>query len=303
MTKTLPMNGLNTSIPRTPSAMQQLISKSIETIQLRQPVLLNLAGKLVTLPQEGDAIIVGDLHGDLASLKKILDDSKFPRRAQSDPKTLLICLGDYIDRGPSQIQVLATLLRLLIARPGQVILLRGNHEGPEDIPVQPHDYPAHLTRQYGRQGLSLYHETRELFNQFYTAAIVPGKALLLHGGIPTEAKDMQDVVNAHDTHPLKTHLAEILWNDPTTLPWDTTSPRGIGKQFGTDTTTRFLKQVGADIVIRGHEPCQQGYMLEANILTLFSCKLPVYRNTSAAYLDIQLQGDFTRAILSHVRRL
>jgi hypothetical protein len=39
--------------------------------------------------------------------------------------------GDYVDRGPHQIEVISYLLALRVLFPKQVILLRGNHEFPD----------------------------------------------------------------------------------------------------------------------------------------------------------------------------
>ena len=38
---------------------------------------LTIKGRLVEVPPAGEAVVVGDLHGDLDSLVHILDESKF----------------------------------------------------------------------------------------------------------------------------------------------------------------------------------------------------------------------------------
>ena len=67
---------------------------------------------------------VGDIHGDLAALKKTL--AKLPKL---DAEDTVILMGDYIDRGPESAQVIAfvrnELPRLV---PGKLVCLRGNHE-------------------------------------------------------------------------------------------------------------------------------------------------------------------------------
>lgn len=88
--------------------------------------------KLV-VPEGSEIIFWGDLHGNIRSLllplnrlKKsgfIADSFKI-----TNPNCYMIFLGDFVDRGNFSIEVLYTLLRLKIANPSQVFLLRGNHE-------------------------------------------------------------------------------------------------------------------------------------------------------------------------------
>lgn len=84
-----------------------------------------------------DAIIGfrGDLHGDIHSLLGYLKflqknrylDSKDAFKI-SNSKFYLVFLGDYVDRGNYGTEVIYTILRLKIANPDRVILIRGNHE-------------------------------------------------------------------------------------------------------------------------------------------------------------------------------
>ena len=89
------------------------------------------AAKLV-LPNDAVAIIMGDLHGDVRSLlrtldelnqRKILDGFRF-----RESKYRFLFLGDFTDRGAYGTEVLYTLFRLKAANPDQVHFARGNHE-------------------------------------------------------------------------------------------------------------------------------------------------------------------------------
>lgn len=279
------------------------IRKLIEQIEMANEILdnqnkhLDVEGKLVKLPPSGEALVVGDLHGDVASLNRIVKREKLERRLDQG-NLFLICLGDYIDRGPHQIQVLNKLLKYMISFPSQVILLRGNHEGPVDIKISPHDFPHQLAHQYGREWNTIYTSFRCLFDKLNTACIIPGKALLLHGGIPSKANSLNDLAYAHINHPHLSHLEEILWNDPSTLPGIQYSFRGHGKLFGVDIASSFLSKLGVEILIRGHECFDDGYYFHnSKILTLFSCKLPTYRNKELAYLHLPLDLNFDRNTL------
>lgn len=67
---------------------------------------------------------IGDIHGDLSSLGKVLD--MLPKLDKDDT---VITLGDYVDRGPLSAQVIDFIRYELPKRvPGKLVTLRGNHE-------------------------------------------------------------------------------------------------------------------------------------------------------------------------------
>jgi len=79
----------------------------------------------------------GDIHGDVDSLIAFIEDlvekgclqKDNPFKINNKKKNFyLVFLGDYVDRGEYSFAVLYLLMRLKIANPGKVILLRGNHE-------------------------------------------------------------------------------------------------------------------------------------------------------------------------------
>ncbi|MEM2936282.1 MAG: metallophosphoesterase, partial [Candidatus Bathyarchaeia archaeon] len=125
---------------------------------------LKIRGRLVTFPPTGEAIIVGDLHGNLKSLIHILGNSGFLEKVQDGLNASMIFLGDYGDRGIHSPEVYYVVLRLKETFPENVILMRGNHEGPADLPAYPHDLPIYLRRKFGEEALKIYAHLRELFD-------------------------------------------------------------------------------------------------------------------------------------------
>lgn len=252
---------------------------------------LKIIGRLVQVPPKGEAIVIGDIHGDLESLKFILSDSSFLERALSGHNIYLVFLGDYGDRGAYSPEVYYVVLTLKKIFPSRVILLQGNHEGPEDLLAHPHDLPYHMRRKFGQEWAMAYRELSQLFRRFYTAVLVKDRYVMLHGGVPNRVKSIEDVAFAYAKHPAESHLEEILWSDPS--DWVTgiyPSPRGAGYLFGEDVTLRFLNLLGAKFLIRGHEPADDGYKFNhrGKVLTLFSRKGPPYYNLEAAYLALDL---------------
>ena len=81
----------------------------------------------------GDETYVrADLHGDLAcllsQLKVLREAGYLDKDFRCRPAFYMIFLGDYMDRGPNDLEVLTLLLALHIKNPNSVFLLRGNHE-------------------------------------------------------------------------------------------------------------------------------------------------------------------------------
>lgn len=256
---------------------------------------LKITGRLVEAPPAGEAIIVGDLHGDLKSLVQILEESKFLAKIKNGTNVLLIFLGDYGDRGIQSPEVYYVTLKLKSLFPEQVILMRGNHEGPADLIASPHDLPNHLENRFGKKGAEAYLKLRELFNHLYTGVIIEDRYVLLHGGAPSKATSINDIAYAHKKHPQETHLEEILWNDPETgIKGTITSYRGAGKLFGENTTNKLLTMLNVKALIRGHQFCPDGYQSAhgGRVLTLFSRKGAPYNNRYAAYLQLDISQNF-----------
>ena len=258
----------------------------------------NILGRLVKLKPEGEALIIGDLHGDLESLIDILKGSDFLQKMSQKSNTTLIFLGDYGDRGDYSTEVYYTVLKLKLLFPEQVVLMRGNHEGPEDLMASPHDLPMEFEIKFGEKWTDVYSKIRELFACLYNAVLVKERYLMIHGGLPTQAETIEDLAYAHTTHPKQRLLEEILWSDPNEMIKEVcASPRGAGKLFGKTITDSMLKRFDAGILIRGHEPCENGFTVGhgGKVLTLFSRKGPPYFNAYGAYLNMPLSEKFESA--------
>lgn len=251
----------------------------------------HVKGKLVTIEPHSEAAIVGDIHGDLESLLYILNDSGFMEKAEQQKDITLIFLGDYGDRGLYSTEVYYVILKLKQLFPENVVLMRGNHEGPEDLLAHPHDLPVQFQQRFGKQGDLVYSSIRKLFNQLYNAVFVKDRFILIHGGFPVHAQSMNDLAYANETHPKETFLEEMLWNDPEeNISGAIPSSRGAGNLFGDSVTTAFLKMLKVNVFVRGHEPCREGFKLNhgGKILTLFSRKGEPYFNEHGAYLRMSL---------------
>jgi hypothetical protein len=299
----LPLN--LSSIIRGSSAVQgdgfiKIVEKAADVLRGESGRIGNqqVEDRLVRLDAVGEAVVVGDLHGDLQSLTTILKRSAFVENMAERKDAVLVFLGDYGDRGARSAEVYYVVLTLKLNFPENVILLRGNHEGPEDLMASPHDLPMQFQHRFGKDGAAAYAKTRELFAYLYNAVLVEERYVMVHGGLSAEVSGIRDLARAHLMHPEKAFLEDLLWSDPVeALQGVAFSPRGAGKLFGRKVTEKVLERLDVKILIRGHEPCAEGFRInhDGRVLTLFSMKGAPYFNEHGAYLQVPLSEKFESA--------
>ncbi len=262
-----------------PAELEELVKEAYEKLK-RTP-------KLVEVEARWPILVVGDIHGDMDTLERITGSSDFDEAVR---KGIVVFLGDYIDRGPRQVEVITAVLQLKLEN-SNVYLLRGNHEPPEELKPYPHDFPHVLREAYGDKGRELYTLFLKLFSELPYALIVKGYALMVHGGPPVwvvedRYRGLRDTLTPDD-HSMLEILEQVLWNDPTEgVEYWAPSPRGAGVLWGVRVTEATLEKGGVKLIVRGHEPADEGYKLNhrGKVLTLFSRLGPPYFNAKAAYL-------------------
>ena len=253
----------------------QPTAEDFEESSRRTIEILKKEPKIIFLANKGKLVVVGDLHGDLKSILKILKNFW-------EPQEYLLFLGDYGDRGEYSIEVYSLIFKLKTAFPSQVFLLRGNHEPLPFLIPFPHELPLEIKERFLSE--KPYRLLQEFWETLSLAAVLKGKYLFLHGGLPTGLKSIKDLQK-------RENLEEILWNDPIEgIPGAFLSPRGAGRIFGKNITEQILKKIKIKTLIRSHQ-MSEGTMVHHNgkILTLFSTNTPPYRNEKRAILKIDLE--------------
>jgi Calcineurin-like phosphoesterase len=255
-----------------------------------------VVGSLVKLDIPQRLIVIGDIHGDYGVLSTILSKIDYERYL-SDEHNKLVFLGDYIDRGQRSPQVLYTVCFLKARFPQSVILIRGNHEAPDEFPFPSHDFPFRIMDLFGQdRSMALYYQKiLPFFHALYLSVVIEDCFVIVHGGVPTQLpNDGQEAIetlsSAQANYMTCESMEEILWNDPRDSIMNEEnferSRRGIGKHFGRSVSQTWLRRLDAKVILRGHEPCE-GYKIDHQglVFTIFTCK-ESYPNSKAAYLDI-----------------
>jgi hypothetical protein len=195
-------------------------------------------------PGQPERIIVfGDIHGDLEVLQAGLEIA-----TNND---FVIFLGDFADRGPEGVEVIDTVNRYITENAVRSIGIKGNHEDYTDF-GEPKFSPCTLIREAEQKtgGWNGYFEKfQEFAGKLYMAAILPGRALFVHGGISSAIKSKDDLAD-----PDEQLIQDILWSDPGEGPGEGLNFRGAGKVFGEDISGQVTSALDVKHIIRSHEP-------------------------------------------------
>ncbi|MEM0089806.1 MAG: metallophosphoesterase [Nitrososphaerota archaeon] len=217
------------------------------------------------LDVEDECIIVGDVHGDKESVARALE--------LLEQNRTLIFLGDYVDRGPYQLESMYVLLKAKIENPSRLILLRGNHES-RSMNLYYGFYDVVLSR-YSQ---SLYELFVDVFSKMPICALINREILCLHGGIAEGLESIEQLrtLPKGDDDPKDPIYLQVLWNDPDeSIETFAPSYRGPGiRLFGASVLENFLKKNGLKMLVRAHEPQPEGFkfIFGNRLLSLFSCR-------------------------------
>ncbi|GMB10655.1 MAG: Ser/Thr protein phosphatase [Candidatus Improbicoccus devescovinae] len=128
----------------------------------------------------GKVAVFGDLHGDLISTRGIVKEAV---KIIIDGGQVVFC-GDYIDRGPNNLDVLELVFGLKTKYPKYVTLLRGNHE----VAAQNSRYgfAAQCEKILGKKFGTLVWKAANLIFDLKLAycAVINKKQFVAHGGLP-----------------------------------------------------------------------------------------------------------------------
>jgi serine/threonine-protein phosphatase 2A catalytic subunit len=209
--------------------------------------------KLIEIGQ-GEAVFVGDTHGDLEATERIV-----ARYMGSERK--LIFLGDYVDRGYHSRENIETLLRLKVQYPQRLFLLMGNHEGIGALRFCPADFWEELPE-------GEFPVWSRLLSKLPLAVSAQNGIIALHGALP-------DVASLEEIKGIEfgsKRWYETVWGD-----WTEAEEGFLGEDpfsgrptFGRKWFERIMRALGKHVLIRSHQPTIREVIFEGRCLTLFS---------------------------------
>ncbi len=248
----------------------------------------------ITFPQANDesdessdpmVTIVGDIHAQFYTMLGIFQVNGFPTTDH-----VYIFNGDFLDRGPRNIQTLTTLLLFKLHCPECIHFTRGNHEAEMFLGGEPkREFISHYDKE-------VYRLITEVIYEIPIGLILDQKLLVMHAGITgpdltiDEIKAIPKGIDAEENELME----ELLWADP--MPQDglaTNPDRGI--EFGQDVSKAFLDRNNLDFIIRGHTQVAFGYgnHHDGKVITIFSAPQERMEVGSYANIDSNLKLSVT----------
>jgi hypothetical protein len=225
----------------------------------------DLPGGLVELPDDLIPVIVGDLHGQVDNLLKILTENCLLQALQ-DKSAILCILGDAVHSENAQeledmessILIMDLILSLKRKFPAQIFYLRGNHD----------DFDPELSKQGIPQGLLLkqaldetrtkaYVEAMQTFYDRLPYMIVSNSFIAAHAGPPRVGTSRKQIVNIRQHSKTARELTRNRLKRPNYLS-------GYGKGE-IKSLRKELKAAKSTPVIVGHTPLDPFGMVWQNV--------------------------------------
>ena len=193
----------------------------------------NKRRRLVKLEQKGKVVFVGDTHGQCEVTERVLD-------RYLGTETVLVFLGDYVDRGPRSKDNVDAVVAAQTQFPGHVVMLQGNHEG-----YRHHTFAgADFWREIGEDDFAYY---RQLFDNLPLAVSV-GDIIATHAALPSIAKleQFNDIENGDEDW---NNTVWGDWTDRLYPPYHDDRPTFSERYFD-----NVMRRIGKKLLIRSHDP-------------------------------------------------
>ena len=239
-------------------------------------------------PVSSPVTVCGDIHGQFYDLLELF------RQGGELPSTNYIFIGDFVDRGYNSVETFELLLCFKLKYPGNITLLRGNHESRQITLV--YGFFDEIVRKYGNANPWKY--CTDVFDYLGLAAIIEGRILCIHGGLSPDIKTMDHIrtIDRKIEIPHDGPFSDLMWSDPEDIETWQMSPRGAGWLFGSKVTKEFNYLNGLDLICRAHQLVQEGYKFwfpEESLVTVWSAPNYCYRCGNVAAI-LSLDEDLNR---------
>ena len=235
----------------------------VRKIFAEEPIILQISG---------ECVIIGDLHGQILDLFRIL------RRFGLPPLVTYLFLGDLVDRGEFSTETTVFVFLLKILYPKNIYIIRGNHEFRSLCDTC--GFFEELSSIYSGSSSQMISSFSNVFSFIPLAALLQGDSntlpsLCVHGGIGPGFRHISSLNSI--SRPITDYnddiVCSLVWSDPSaTQNGFGSSLRNTGYIFGYQSLSEFLSNNRLLLLIRGHECVSDGVSIQLNrrVITVFS---------------------------------
>ncbi|CAD7969217.1 unnamed protein product [Amoebophrya sp. A120] len=264
-----------------------------ECLQLCDEVFKVFKSESMLLELRTPIKIYGDVHGQFGDLMRLFARYKGPMDGDLGDIDAVdyLFLGDFVDRGSYSLEVVVLLFALKVKYPGQVHMIRGNHEDPTINAIYGfREECKRRLREDPDSPSSCWMKFNSVFEFLPMGALIEKRIFCIHGGIGGSIQTFRDVEGLK--RPLQVaqipqteseqRVTDLLWSDPSdsdavkgVTTNETRDPDGTGRifKFGPDRVNEFCqKNAPCSLIVRAHECVMDGFERFAGgkLITLFS---------------------------------
>lgn len=236
-------------------------------------------GQLITFDIESKVTIFGDLHGQFDDLIVWLKKLDLPHK-----KEQYLFLGDYVDRGDKDVQLILYLLMLKYKYPSQIFLLRGNHEC--FLQNANYGFKERCELHYGKDGAKIWKMFNEIFNTLPRCALINKKIVCMHGGLSPDfmkhewGTSLLKLKSFKEDEGVSSNgvLTDLFWADPNPKIFNfcPNRCRRISFEFGKNVVEEFHEKFKTLCIVRAHQVVDGVKHFTKGLITVFSA--PNYEN-------------------------
>jgi hypothetical protein len=219
-------------------------------------------GRLISLTNATDVLIAGDLHGHLGHFQTIYQAADLACNPRRHLVLQEVIHGPFLyeDGSDKSHQLLDLIAAAMVQFPGRVHFLPGNHEFAQRTERQVARSSGELNSMFHAGVTYAYGDRAEVIYNWY---------LTLIDTSPLGIRTANRVFMSHSLPP-----PGKMWNPEVlrapVLPAAEYLPGGSvyhlvwGRDISELTAATFLKSVDADLLITGHIPCTNGFIIANN---------------------------------------
>jgi len=269
--------------PRPPDYVMQLMARAA-TLNEQDPLR---RGRLIELPEAGDVMFTGDLHGNMANFQRIVRLADLPHHPQRHLILQEVLHAMYSDTADHSYRLLEEVAIYKTVCPAQVHILLGNHDLSEL-------YGLEIMKQ-GRSVLRAFDAALEEAYQFNKDVVRKAYNRFLRS-FPWAAATRTGLFFCHslpDARYVDQFSRELFTEASPDMDMGRGTPAfhlAWGRDLSSGVTTEFAQRLGADLIVTGHHPCRRGHTEPNPRLVILDSK-----DAHGAYVILPLDRKLTQA--------